>query len=148
MIKERTLYKKSTSHLLAEELGLHNYWNIGEAALAEHLEVSAAGDVDDGGLVVLGALGLSLGLLRYQRPQLVYIYNWAVLAVLQQVVASHSDLSEVTRVELVHPDTMVVLTTGVTATAGVASVLADTSVTGTDVSALLAVLRESGRLRT
>jgi hypothetical protein len=40
---------------------------------------------------------------------------------------------------------VVVLTTGETATTGMLAVLADTSVTGGDVAAVLASLREAGR---
>lgn len=47
----------------------------------------------------------------------------------------HTDLSEVTRVVLVHVGLVVVLTTGKTTTTGVLAVLADTSVTGGDVTA-------------
>lgn len=56
-------------------------------------------------------------------------------------------LSEVTRVELVEEDAVVVLATGVTASTGMLPVLPDTSVTGGDVPPLLAVLRVTGRLQ-
>lgn len=56
-------------------------------------------------------------------------------------------LPEVTRVELVEEDTVVVLATSVTATAGMLSVLPDTSVARRDVPPLLAVLRETRRLQ-
>lgn len=47
---------------------------------------------------------------------------------------SHTDLTEVTRVVLVHVGTVVVLTTGHTTTTGMLAVLADTTVTGRDVA--------------
>ena len=48
---------------------------------------------------------------------------------------SHTDLSEVTRMVLVHVDLVVVLTTGKTTTTGMLAVLADTSVTCGNVTA-------------
>jgi hypothetical protein len=50
-------------------------------------------------------------------------------------------------VELVHQDTVVVLATGVTATTRMLAVLADTTVAGADVAALLAVLRKTRGLQ-
>lgn len=58
-----------------------------------------------------------------------------------------TDLSEVTRVELIEENTVVVLTTSITAPAGMLSVLPDTPVARRDVPPLLAVLRETRRLR-
>jgi hypothetical protein len=130
-----------------EVLGLDDHGHLREAALAEHLEVAGLGHVNDGGLAILGLLGLLLGLLRDQRPQALHVHGGAVRAVAQQVEVAHTDLTEVTRVELVHQDTVVVLATGVTATTGVLAVLADTAVAGADVSAFLAVLGKAGRLR-
>jgi hypothetical protein len=63
-----------------------------------------------------------------------------------QVEVAHADLSEVTRVELIEKDSVVVLATSVTATTRVAPVLADTTVTGTHVSSLLSVVVQPGRL--
>lgn len=57
-------------------------------------------------------------------------------------------LSEITRVEFIHQDSVMVLTTGVTAATGVSSVLSDTAVTSGDVAAFLAVLVQTGRLHT
>jgi len=50
-------------------------------------------------------------------------------------------------VEFVEKDAVVVLTASVTATSGVAAVLADATVTGRHISTLFAVVRETGRLR-
>lgn len=65
---------------------------------------------------------------------------------LRLVEISHTNLTEVTRVVLVHVGSVVVLTTGKTTTTGVLSVLSDTTVTGRDVAAVLAGLGEAGRL--
>lgn len=59
---------------------------------------------------------------------------------------SSAYLSEVSRVELVKKDTVVVLTTGVTAPTGMLPVLPDTAMARRDVPPLLAVLRETRRL--
>ena len=58
---------------------------------------------------------------------------------------AHTNLSEVTRVKLVHEDAVVMLATCITATTRMLAVLSDTTVTGRDVSALLAVLAIAGR---
>ena len=55
-------------------------------------------------------------------------------------------LSEVSRVELVEKDAVVVLATGVTTPTGMFPVLPDTPVASRDVPPLLAVLRETRRL--
>jgi hypothetical protein len=60
------------------------------------------------------------------------------------VESSHSDLSEVTRVELIHQNSVVVLTSGITTTSRMGSVLTNTTVTSTNVSSLLSVVVESG----
>jgi hypothetical protein len=48
---------------------------------------------------------------------------------------------------LIHVDTVVVLTTSKTTTTRMLSVLANTTVTGRDVSTLLSVVVKSGRLK-
>jgi hypothetical protein len=55
--------------------------------------------------------------------------------VLLLVEVTHTNLTEVTRVVLVNVGTVVVLTTGHTTTTGMLAVLADTSLTGRDVTA-------------
>lgn len=47
---------------------------------------------------------------------------------------AHTDLTEVTGMVLVHVGSVVVLTTGHTTTTGVLAVLADTTLTGRDVT--------------
>jgi hypothetical protein len=65
--------------------------------------------------------------------------------VLELVEVPHTNLTEVTRVVLVDVGTVVVLTTGHTATTGRLSVLADTTFTGRDMATVLAGLGETGR---
>ena len=55
-------------------------------------------------------------------------------------------LSEITGVILIHEESVVVLTTGVTSTTGMLSVLSYTTVTAGDVTTLLSILMQSGRL--
>ena len=71
---------------------------------------------------------------------LVEVDDWLPELVLHLVEVSHTDLSEVTRVVLVHVGTVVVLTTGKTTSTGMLSVLSDTTVSGTDVTSQLASL--------
>lgn len=54
------------------------------------------------------------------------------------VEVPHTDFTKVTRVILVHVGSVVMLATGKTATTGVLPVLADTSMTGGDVTAAVA----------
>ena len=63
----------------------------------------------------------------------------------QDVVVPHTDLTEVTGMVLVEVGSVVVLTTGLTSTTRRLSVLADTTVTGRDVSSVLSGVGESGR---
>lgn len=65
---------------------------------------------------------------------------------LRLVEVSHTNFTEVTGMVLVHVGSVVVLTTGKTTTTGMLSVLSDTTMTGRDVAAVLAGLREAGRL--
>lgn len=76
---------------------------------------------------------------------LVNVDGGAVVVVAELVVVAHTDLTEVTRVVLVKVGTVVVLTTGKTTTSRMLPVLSDTTVTGRDVSAVLAGVGETGR---
>lgn len=109
--------------LLTEELGLDDNGNLGEGTLAENLEVTSTCNIDNRGLTVL-AVGVSLaGLLRNKRPELVDVHDGNVVLVLLVVEVTHTNLTKVTRVILVHQDTVVVHTTGVTTTSSVLTVL-------------------------
>lgn len=105
-------------------------------------------------------------LLAHQSPELVQVDDGAVVVVLLLVEVPHTNLqeggnaqiklptktpskrapweatnlSEETRVVLVKQDAVVVLATSITATTRVLAVLANAAMTGTDVSALFAVL--------
>lgn len=132
--------------LLADVSCADDDGGLGQAALSEELGVSESIEVDErggvGGRVLQGLLADVGG---DQRPQLVDVDLGLPLVVPQQVEAPHTDLTEVTRVVLVKVGSVVVLATGHTTTTGVLSVLANATVTGTDMAAVLARLGESGR---
>merc|ERR1711964_187287 len=132
--------------LLAEELCAHDHGLRVDAALAQHLRITLLGDVHDGCDVLLGGGELAL-LLGQQRPHHVDVDDRPPVAVvvLLHVEVTHSNLTEVSRMEAVEQNTMVVLTYSVTATSSVASVLSHTAVAGAHVSALLAVLTKRRR---
>ena len=79
------------------------------------------------------------------RTYLVKVDDGLPELVLELVEVPHTNLTEVTRVVLVDVGTVVVLTTGHTATTGRLAVLADTTFTGRDMATVLAGLGETGR---
>jgi hypothetical protein len=81
-----------------------------------------------------------------KSPELVNVDNRTPVGVVLQVEVTHTDLTKVTRMVLIHVDTVMVLTTSKTTTTRMLSVLANTTVTGGDVSTLLSVVVKSGRL--
>ncbi len=104
-------------------------WHL---ALTEDLEDTGLGAVDDGGL--FRALVSLSGLLSDQRPNLLNVEGWLVVSVSSKMEVSHTNLTEVTRVILIHVDSVVMLTTSLTTTTGVLAVLANTAVTHADVT--------------
>ena len=127
-------------------LGLNNKRLLVELASAEDLEETLVSDVEDGDLGrVLGVLLTDLS--GDHRPQLLNVHDRAVLPVTHEVVLAHTDLSKVSRVELVEQRPVVVLATGVTATRRMLPVLTDTTVSGRHVSPLLTVLLQSSSLK-
>jgi hypothetical protein len=79
-------------------------------------------DVNDWNFV--GFLGGALSvLLSDQRPEFVEVEGWGEAVVTVQVEVSHSNLSEVTRMVLIKVDSMMMHTTGVTATSRMLTVL-------------------------
>jgi hypothetical protein len=116
--------------------GADDQRDLGQTALAEDLGVAQGQEVEDGDGVLLLASDVGVtGLDGDERPQLVEVDDGLPEVVLLLVEVSHTDLSEVTGVVLVHVGTVVVLTTGKTTTTGVLAVLTDTTVTGRDVAA-------------
>lgn len=70
-----------------------------------------------------------------QRVQLLQVDDLPLLPQIMEV--SHTDLSKVTRMVLVHVDSVVVLTSGKTSTTRMLPVLTDSTVTGRDVTPVL-----------
>jgi hypothetical protein len=102
---------------LGEVLGLNNDGLLGQSALAQHLEETLLGDVDDGHGVGGSGLGVLLAsLVAHEGPQDVQVDDGAVEFVHLLVEVPHTDLTEVTRVVLVEVNAVMVLTTGVTTT--------------------------------
>jgi hypothetical protein len=100
--------------------------------------------IDNGDL--FGVLVLFTDTFTSQSPDLVQVDNRAPLGVLLQVEGTHTNLTKVTRMVLIHVDTVMVLTTSKTTTTRMLSVLTHTTVTGRYMSTLLSVMVKSGRL--
>merc|ERR1712170_40126 len=126
---------------LAEKLSPNNDGGGGACSLAKNLEVTSLSHVNNGG--GSGVSGLLL-LLRQKRPQAINVDHRAVVGVLLIAKMTHTYLTEVTRMVFVKQNTVVVLTSSVTATTGVLPVLSNATVAGADVSALLPVLPKAG----
>jgi hypothetical protein len=79
---------------------------------------------------LLGVLVLFTNTFTSKSPDLVKVDNGTPVDVVLQVELTHTDLTEVTRMVLIHVNTVVMLTTSKTTTTRMLSVLADTTVTG------------------
>lgn len=127
--------------LSGEKPGLDDNGLLGQSALAQNLEESGPGHINDwrllGVLLVLGP-----GLFGHQRPQFVHVDGRTVLVGLVgvHVEVPHAHLTEVTGMVLVEVDAVVMLTSSVSATSGMLAVLADAAVTVGNVAAQLAGL--------
>jgi hypothetical protein len=122
---------------------LHNDGNS-DLSISEQFEDTLGNQVDHRGLssAILGSLKDALA---SNVKQLINIASGVEGAIAHQVKVTHTDLSEITRVILIHHNTVMVLTTSVTATTRVMTVTSDTTVTGRYVTALFPVLVISGR---
>ena len=83
---------------------------------------------DKSDYLILWGLVLLSGLFRDEAPELVDIDSGSEVLVFIFSEHAHALLTEVAGMEFVHQDSVVMLATGVTSTAGVLSVLAHTSV--------------------
>lgn len=129
----------SSSNLLLSQLGnkssLDNDWDVWQLTLTQNLTVTVGQGVDDWSSRSSRRLEVLVSLLLLnQRPQLVQVDLWLPEVVSLLVEVSHTDLTEVTRVVLVHVGSVVLQTTGLTTTTGVLSVLTDSTLTGYFVS--------------
>ncbi len=102
---------------LGKELGLNNKWLCGKGTLPEDFEVTGLCEIDHWGNVLLILIG-DPQVLGYERPQPVEVNGGAEILLVCLVEIAHSDLTEVTRMELIEIDSMMMLATSVTATAG------------------------------
>jgi hypothetical protein len=150
--------------LCREVPGADDDRDLGEATLAENLGVAEVEEVEDGSLVALLGEVLVALLSGDEGPELVKVDDGLPEVVLLLVEVAHTNLSEVTRVVLVNVGPVVVLrgvlghalialrfaraylTTSHTTTSGMLPVLSDTSVTGGDVTAVLAGVAQSGNM--
>lgn len=125
----------NSSDLLLSQLGnksgLDNDWNLWQLSLTQNLTVTVGQGVNDWGSRRGGGLQVLVSLLGVnQRPQLLQVDLWLPEVVSLLVEVSHTNLTEVTRVVLVHVGSVVVLTTGLTTSTRVLSVLTDSTLTG------------------
>ena len=93
----------------------------------------------------LVSVDLSPDGLGHQRPQLIDVDDGAVEFVHGLVEVPHTDLAKVPGMVLVEENTMVVHTSSVTTTSRMLAVLAHTTVSGTHMASLLAILLQAGR---
>jgi hypothetical protein len=124
--------------------GADDQGNLGQAALAEDLGVAEGEEVEDRDGVLLGASDVSIaGLGGNERPKLVKVDDGLPEVNLLLVEVPHTNLSEVTRVVLVHVGTVMVLATSQTSTSRMLPVLANATLTSRNVAAVLARLGSS-----
>lgn len=106
--------------------------------VSEELEVTLGDKVDHRSLSSTSVLGCLVNTLSGYVEELVEVDGGGEGAVLQLVEMAHTNFTKITRVIFIHVDTVVVLSTGVTATTRMLTVLADTTMSHLDVAALLA----------
>lgn len=82
--------------VLGEELCPHDDRLLWEPSLSEHLEVTSAGDVDNGDRHSL--LPILPDVLGDQVPQSLHVDHWAELLLVPEVKVPHSTFPEVSRV--------------------------------------------------
>lgn len=125
-----------------EEAGLDNEGLSRETTSGQDLSEPGLKSVDNG--------GSSLGdvLLGNHRGELIDVDDGLPLGLTGQVEVTHTDLTEVAGMVTVHVDAVMVHTTGKTTTSGMLAVLSNTTVTGRNVSALLAIFLIVGGLST
>merc|ERR1719430_2879157 len=127
--------------LAGEEASLHDDWLLGESSLTKNLEKASPGAVNHRRLGSLSSI-LHPGLFRDEGPQLVNVNARLVQVgvVGVDVEVSHTDLSEISWMVFVEVNSVVMLTTGVSATSGVLPVLPDPTMSVGDMSSQLAGL--------
>merc|ERR1719186_2404384 len=120
----------------AEELGLDDHRQLGQMTFARDFKEAGFADVDDSRLPV-NRRSLILG---QEGDQLVEIDDGAMQLVPLQMEGPHSHFTEITGMVFVEVDSVMMLSTGVTASTGMLAVLADTSVAVAHVTSQLSRL--------
>lgn len=116
---------------LRNQSSLNDDWDVRNSTLTQDLTVTGSQGVDNRSSSRVRRLQVLVSLLLWdQSPELVKVEDRSPELVLLLVEVPHTDLTEVTRVVLIHVDSVVVLTTGLTSTTRVLSVLTDTTSTG------------------
>lgn len=116
----------SLDNLLLSELGEETSLDdsgLLEDTITENLEETSLETVNDGDLAISTSLSLFTNSLREESGQSIDVDGGAVILVLGLVEVTHTELTEVTRVVLIHHGSVVVLTTGITTTTSVLTVL-------------------------
>lgn len=126
-----------------EEASLDNEGLSRETTSGQNLSETSIKSVDNGGSTISSGLQ---SFLRNQRGKLINVDNWLPVGLTGQMEVAHTDLTKVSRMVTIHVDAMMVHTTGKTTTSGMLTVLSNTTVTGRNVSALLAIFLIVGGL--
>ena len=124
--------------------GLNDDWN-GDAALAQQFCVAVAKEVDDWGGVGFGFAHILVALLGGNKGhEFIDVHDGLPVVVAEKMEVSHTNLTEVTGMVFVQVGTVVVLTTGKTTSTRVLAMLADTTVSSTDMASVLSRLAQVG----
>jgi len=138
-LDDTTCFLDFALSLCGEVSGTDDEWDFWDATLSKNLGVTEREEVEYWSGVRLLVGQVLLALLDWNEgPELVQVDDWLPEVVALLVEVSHTNLSEVTWMVFIHVGSVVMLTTSETTTTGMLAVLADTSVTGGDVTAMLA----------
>lgn len=107
---------------LGEETSLDNS-SLLEDTVTKNLEETSLEAVNDGNLAISASLSLLTDTLGKKSDESINVDSGAVVLVLSLVEITHTELTEVTGVILIHHGSVVVLTTGITTTTAVLTVL-------------------------
>ncbi len=119
-----------------KEAGFNDNRLAWDGSLAKNFTISGLQCVNDGDL-----FAFSLG--SRQSEKLLQVNSRAMILVVGQVEVAHTKLTKVSRMKSVKQSAMVKQTTSVTAASWMLTVLSNTTMTGTNVSAKLAGLLQS-----
>ena len=116
---------------LGDESSLDDDRDVGELTLTEDLAVTVSESVDDGGSGLRSGREVLVSVLSGNKgPQVLDVDDGLPEVVGLLVEVSHTDLTEVTGMVLIHVSSVVVLSTSHTSSTRGLSVLTDSTVTG------------------